>query len=89
MGLGDGTELSLELGSLAGVVCQLSFGVGGLLLDSSQLAAQACLAPLQAVSSLPVSSHTLDYTLSNEPGHGFDQKAVHALDWIMQLIMTL
>ena len=41
MGIGDGTELSFELGSLAGVVCQLSLGVGSLLLGCSQLAAQA------------------------------------------------
>ena len=39
MGLSSGAELSLELGCLAGVVCQLSFGVRGLLLGCSQLAA--------------------------------------------------
>ena len=62
MGIGDGTELSFELGSLAGVVCQLSLGVGSLLLGCSQLAAQACLAPLQAVNSLPAPSRTLPCT---------------------------
>ncbi len=51
--LGDGVELSLELGSLAGLVCQLSFAMGGLLLGGSQFAAQAGLAPLQALNLLP------------------------------------
>lgn len=39
MGLSDRAELSLELGCLAGVVCQLSFGVRSLLLGCSQFAA--------------------------------------------------
>lgn len=62
MGLSDGVELGLEGGSLAGVVCQLSFGVGSLLLSSSQPAAQACLAPLQAVHPLPGPPYTSSYT---------------------------
>ena len=53
MSLRDGGKLGLELGSLGGVVSQLGLEVGRLLLGSCQLAAQAALAPLQALHPLP------------------------------------
>ena len=48
-----GVQLSLELGSLRRVVPQLSLHMGNLLLSYCQLAAQAGLAPLKALHTLP------------------------------------
>ncbi len=48
-----GVQLGLELGSLRGVVPQLSLEMGNLLLSYCQLAAQAGLAPLKALYMLP------------------------------------
>ena len=49
----SGVQLSLELGSLRGVVPKLSLEMGALLLSYCQLAAQAGLAPLKALHMLP------------------------------------
>lgn len=60
-----GVQLSPELGSLRGVVPKLSLEMGNLLLSYCQLAAQAGLAPLKALHTLPTTQTVFFQTPAN------------------------
>ncbi len=62
-----GVQLGLQLSSLRGVVPQLCLQMGSLLLSHCQLAAQAGLAPLKALHTLPTTQTVFFQDTSKVP----------------------